>query len=1190
MKKISLLVLPIFIFAILLPIAAPVYAAPPADIATVDTPWKCYAGWNNGPCNATNSSGTSTSSADYSSPYTFDFQCVTNCHLVLYPYVGDATTYPITSATLECTPQPGCLDDFDVFVRVEGSIPWWIRDEIFSHQAPHHMVVDISLQVRGDGGVQTINLQQFDCGIGLAGTCEFVYYVTVPSTYFQSTNNVNPDITVLSKIYSIGGTGGSEVSTPHYTVYMSRLAYRQTCSENFILATNDGPYYIDPTIADPQGAPDDQQKQTVVQGQIYRISTAGGPWHDGINNNDRYDTAISWDGVTYTPLSQLADALCIETTEANIPDLLTVYVEAQSNSFYIRVNDVPNAGWFDNNTEVNPLTYTIGLAFQNAAPPCESQFTWDPFDDLVSFVGVDSQLQDGVRATTDTPLIVGEWYAVEVSYGAWTENGGPDRTDLEFDVTDSTTGASYWRDLAEGSNLVWCQTEDGLITFFQADHTNLFLRANDQDANFANNAGTVWVDIYHVMFNRASELCESQFALGDIYGADYVDAKAENGKTFAFSVGSQNVSLSTGLVPGAWYAVETTDGPWGYEGSLHGDLAMSYEMAINDGSGTGWVPLDEWLGGACNVQIDALGHRLVYFQIPEGSVDYKLRVNDTESWLNNINFMGWNLYKAVNLNQIPTGECDYVYDPDIVVLTSYVSATSSAGGYVSPLNANSFYAVKILGNSYDWFEQSGGEARDDMQISDDDGQTWHELPDGYAGNLCYIYNGDDLIFFIKTGNNNLYKLRVNSSSFSDNVGSMGWEVYAASPGDTVDPWTNCMDQWQLTVIEPHGTIPVRDEQGTIIKSEYNYPENNGLLPDLSGGDPNYNGTSNGNYVIEIEYGSGPWRDGETSTDHYDAQLSADGGVTWYDMSDRDAPILDCAVQDQIKRYWKARIHVEQGQVWKIRVGDTETSVFSDNSGNLAYVLYSAFDHPGVPMPIDPNSIPAISVNGGDVCLMAIVSPGPLSISEIADLGNYFAEWISFLNLAIARYMAFCPRHTSMILSMLDALKTREPFATLDEIDNAIRDVQIAINGYDWGSTGTDYSILTKNGSGFISQLNKYLLPPLASNSPWMGGPVIQYSGPQSYPQTCQMAAADYVGPLLSKGVCFVVNVANQTGFMWFIQMFLDITALFLAFSIIWNGAVDAISMFTGVPLKRIWAQNTNVPQIERLLEDIGRRR
>jgi hypothetical protein len=280
-----------------------------------------------------------------------------------------------------------------------------------------------------------------------------------------------------------------------------------------------------------------------------------------------------------------------------------------------------------------------------------------------------------------------------------------------------------------------------------------------------------------------------------------------------------------------------------------------------------------------------------------------------------------------------------------------------------------------------------------------------------------------------------------------------------------------------------------------------------------------------------EIKEGPWYDQLPKQDgSYLAQLSSDGGETWYLFEEHSDVI--CYTREQTKRYWKAIFEVTTGQQWKIRVADTETEVFTDNSGNLAYRLTLVNEFPvngpgDLVTDYDPGAF--------DVCLQSLVRPQALSLSEIGSLGNYFGDWIQYINRSMLSYFAWCPRHTDLILSAMNALKTKEPLATIAELSTVQKNIKTEVDSYDWDGGGyQDTSIFNANSSAKVEQIFDHIIPQGGEGvSPWEdGGDLVNFSaggGLPSYYYTCDNVFADYLPSRLRVGVCFTSAYWKETG-------------------------------------------------------------
>jgi hypothetical protein len=1050
---------------------------------------------------------------------------------------------PYVAAKINCEPYPRCINDYPVYYRITMEGQW---------TAMGSTSVDLHAKLKIPGAPDQDKV--VSCGTGDNGRCMSVWEGVLTIADLPVNTDGGYSIGFLLA-WSYPSSWAITGTSANYTVYFSLMPFDQNCLELFSVPTPET-FTIDPLIETPlgpAGSPADDQIYTTVIGQTYMVHVKDGPWNDG--TTDRTDAAVSVDGTTWVSMQDFtATAECVsENPLAPGDDYRNVFFVATTETFYIRANDTAGSFANNSNNETTPYSYVIGEAFPLANVTCEGQFSYDPATDLTANVTINGTSTDTLASDT---LQAGEWYAVQVASGTWSEPNNEPLITMEYVFGDSF-GAT-WTNLAEGSGLVQCVTENNIV-YVQANNTELHLRVDDLDNNFANNTGSLNVNIYHASFQRPSQTCELSFALNDLVRSDTVDAKQAWGKVFAMVVGTATVNqtgtnelfVSGGLVPGAWYALETTGGPWGYLGNLHGDAAMKYDLAIaQEPSGTtgtndesAWGPLATWDMAACNVETDKLGHRMVYFQMPiTGALQWKLRVNDLASSFNsNTGSMSWNLYRASDLGPTDSGVCDYSYDPANKVnqVVQTIDATlanggaiQTGGGYgdVVPLVPNTYYAIELLGEDFKWYDVNGGDPLTEMELSLNNGQSWGVIPGG--GELCAVAAGDNTIFYIHTGDGpSEYKLRVHSTSFDNNVGFMGYNVYTADAGTSINPWDGCVTQGYTT--STFGSIewiPVKDSTGRGITAvSASYAEIAGLVP--------------GNKYI-VETNRGPWTDGETTFDNstnlapqWGAQVSADGGETWQDM-DGTNPNVTCWEASQDFKYRKIEFTVQEGQDWRIRVADTASATFDDNEGQLAYTLK------GLVLPADTAVTGTFNLAG---CNTPAVSPGVLSLGEILNLGNFLALWLDYLGASVINFFAWCPENTSAVTLLASDLQTREPFAMWNETLAIMNDVKNEINGYNWGSTSTDFSILTKSPAQSAAMMEQYMFGELPADSPWMGGDLVDMTVvPEmtDYYATCQLGLAEYVGPKLGQGVCFASNWAKEVGFIFWIQLALDITIIF----------------------------------------------
>jgi len=576
--------------------------------------------------------------------------------------------------------------------------------------------------------------------------------------------------------------------TIHYDIVLAWEPV-STCRDEY-LETSTDTFEIDPTIEDPlgpEGEPADDQIFPVVEGETYRVSTDGGPWNDG--TTDHTDAVFSWDGETWYPFTN-ADTKCVES---NGNSGVTIYIVAASSTFYIRANDTP--GNFADNTAAIAFTYTIASVYL----PCDSQFTYDEFSDLVATATVPSILETGVPISD--PLIPEEWYAIVVTDGTWLDDGDPpDRIDMEKKMIGDSSYPqdTDYSDLSAGSEGVWCQSSSAV--YMQAKNTSLFLRVNDIADGFLANEGTLEVSIYHTTFNRAPDECELPFELNGEFTYGEVGADMKNGAVWGedpSGVYATNPGGATKLEPGGWYVLDTLDSWANYDNPSAGRF-YDAEISANDDDGP-WIPLEEWDLPTCNVAIDTLGHRRIVFQAPiDGAFVWRFRAADTDGNWNNTGQIGWNLYQAINTpvagDTDPWAQCgdDATWERKKDTF-SYIPVQEENGVLVFyPLEVGS--AALSVGDTYKIVIEGGPWIDDDVDrydaaLSSDDGATWYEMSDDANPNVDCVSIDQQaryvtVTFTVVSGQS--WRIRVNDDEgdFIGNGGSLKYVIWKMRPEDT----------------------------------------------------------------------------------------------------------------------------------------------------------------------------------------------------------------------------------------------------------------------------------------------------------------------------------------------------------------------------------------------------------------------
>lgn len=751
----------------------PAKAMPSFDPPIADADWECVF-LHNGTC-----------PSGQMSPY----------HVEGNFYAATNINQWLTSALLQCSPGPGCKNDYAVYYRIEFNLTF----DVFGSGPTEHVRIRAGASGREPN---VFHYTEIDCGTSTGGSCEGVVYGVIPVGEMKDTSSTYD---VFAKLESwTNGAWPVNYTVSFFSVTLSLLPVQEDCEAGYT-ELETFTYEIDPSIELPlgtEGEPPDFQIFPMTTGDYYKVQRGGSGWNDGTTN--RQDLAISWDAETWIPL---IPGDCYGQGESG--DIDTYYIVAMSDTFYIRVNDDDTE--FGDNTQVDeddPVTYTVGEVVPGT--PCQDQFTFNPVDDLLSSITVGATDEDGVQASNTgllAPLTVQEWYAVKVTSGTWRDEGiAPDKTDMEFQVTYSGGfNTSNYADLGDGSGGVWCQSTDQTTWYIQAKSTDLYLRVNNITSTFAANTGSLEVSVYHADFTRPREVCEYSY---DLYGAphrDEVAGNASNGKSFAYVEATEPtppeipvLGVDTWsyrpLEVGAWYVLDTIEGPWTPDSTKPKDYR--FDMQVNDGDG--WIPLEDWGLPVCNVALDALGHRRIYFQVPAGPLEWFLRVNDSSAFSNNGGYMAWNLYRAIEVDpEDPSAnawiDCLGDYDPATYSLTgssNFIPVKMDMGTYVKEANFDTSGDVLSVGTQYilqinggpwddDDTDDVGG-ARYDAAISKDNGATWYPMDGSAPGMDCISSTQDDryvqIRFTVQAGE--IWKIRVNDADgdFANNGGNLGYTL------------------------------------------------------------------------------------------------------------------------------------------------------------------------------------------------------------------------------------------------------------------------------------------------------------------------------------------------------------------------------------------------------------------------------
>lgn len=918
------------------------------------------------------------------------------------------------------------------------------------------------------------------------------------------------------------------------------------CDERFTVIENIADYDIDETIEIPLGPEDleepDYQKIPIIGGNAYRLETFGGPWRGaaGQPNTDMYSTAISFDeGVTWMRLGDVP-WLCAYSKPPE-PDLMVVYFLApeEAEYFMIRVDDA--VIWDDNSLvdEESPMHYKLDLVYEYFAA-CSQAFTYGD-EDLLTSGFIPASDSSGVTVTIPFPasLISSQtslpfsfpWVVIETGPEGWVDGGVdiasryaaigkwliPPAPSQEFAIGDDNNEI-----VEEPGGLVACVEPifgGGYRVYVQSPNTSyLNLTVQDGDNNYANNTGQLEYRIYLAEYIRPNAACEGIYQFTNDAWGSTVDAKAEAGKNIG-QVVYPTVAAFNDLAIGSWYALDTEDGPWRAPGVGHGTTG-SYEMQISLGTPAGplvWHDLDTWEDAACIVPLDNVGHIRVYFQVPNdllggpsGARVYYLRVKDTD-FSTNSGFMGYRLRRVLEVTAPPDGEglcTQFGYELNTAVADISIPATAGNGVLANPAQMlpDNYYLLDVDGGP--WYEGIASIEEYGIEISSDNGTTWY-APQLHPSVLCAEDPANTgYKIFIKPQAGELWKFRVASTSFADNIGSQHITVRPANPdGEIVG---TCLAGAELFEIATYIVDAKRDD---------------GIVIPLVVGEV---------YAIKIH--EGYWRDnailGPLSAQYYNLDMSVDNGTTWEQLHEHSR--IDCFqyVSRPLLLGGQARFQPDTGETIRLRVANDMPGTdgnWNNNGYGVTVKIYAVTN-------ADDSNIGDVPVitGLGDACMEMAIRP-----TSLLDL----AGWVMYGFDTFRLYIAWCPRHNAALQAIFSLFGQYEPFATMASFVTFYQTTKTELESYNWSNSDVNNSAIGSSDSQTMSAVDAMLGQP-ESNSPWQGGFInIRDTSKSNFSTYCNSALKPYLGSQLADPYCFAGNMMKAVGVNIWFQVLVDIMAV-----------------------------------------------
>jgi hypothetical protein len=1099
MKILSRIITILFTAALLVPPSFYVQAAPLSVEAPADSTWHCVGVM-------VGTTGRNDLCPEDSNP------------LVLSGSEGDSVQM---DGKIICTLE-GCSTDIVVYVSVSFHLVW-------TSQFSQPEGKPVTVRAMGYNEVT----QTVPCGTGTSGECEASVFLKVQS------KSADPNYSWHAQALIGFGMAGGDTATLDYSISISGLP--TNCDDNYqVMECLANKAEIDPTS-------ETGLSYVIEQGKEYRMKLSGA-WQAEEAGPDLTDVEISFDGgaTWQTPDELMIGIITCVQYDPETTDII-IYFTAPSNSFKIRVKDTP--GQYADNT--GGMLLDLCEALRITQSNCSQQFqvaTGSPLA-AITVQATNSNGAQPINGNTPVELEVGEWYAVTTSGGPWYDIGGGT---AKYDMEIKTDGSNFWSDLPDYS-MSNCSKDTGNYTtmYFQAAATSVWLRVNTADNNWTNNSGSMTYTLYGADYTRFPETCEATFENGDYVDGGTVGGAQENGVPIS-DPRFDTLTPEQGRLLTFWYAFETLDGPW-----LNSQTPdYSTDLRLDPAT---YTPTEDYPDAACVVQTDMLGHYLVYMQ---GGMDdtWYYRVHDT-TFGDNGGSMGWSLVRSTNYDvdnggeYPPSGACDSLGFTSAGPESSITfQATNSTGVFVPLITAGNWYAIETTDGPW---QEDGVTPSYNVELSDDGGLTWTLIYNHPAISCSSDLDGNHTVSYLKAQLGHDYKVRVEGDpTWTTNTGFMGVTVYEVSTGD-VNPWNSCADDYTLTeynLQNPNNVINANLEEGR-------------MLPTLVPGET---------YAVEIS--GGPWtnQDGAQS---YLADIQI-GSASWEPMSTASAAICRVLV-DPVLDKWRVYFTATAAMTNWLRVGDTDAD-WSDNTGTLVYRLYGA-DPTGEPPPGgddgDTGDGTGVTVTAacGRVCyapgLFTNVTLGQGATDAITGAQNILTPIFTVINgiavflgldpvefetntaanisipvpnvLGAADYarcvftsfIAWCPEHTSMLLTMGNVLNNKDPIGLFNDFTSLKTYMNDEINSYNWDAQ-TQSTALTRiavtpstDPDSVGEEIWAFLFPNPSLANPWDGvSGALVWDPDTSWAtlRTCNLPIASLLPETLSTYFCVSYNFVFST--------------------------------------------------------------
>jgi len=886
-------------------------------------------------------------------------------------------------------------------------------------------------------------------------------------------------------------------------------------------------------------------------GETYLLYTSGGPWNDGAD--DRTDAAIRfYDGAAWGEFTALAD---YENEEAEVePPCDTGFLESGHDGIFftatedmtkiqIRVNDSDDQ-FTDNSGD---LFYYLNIDTGGMATSCAANWskdnlvgsaiidaTWDSYFNPPSYPTYNHNIEGGTNEVTEA------YYALTIT-GSYQDNGSDSDDILIANQYDGDSQISEKTPIQFIQSTEYCIAEypdrseyygRANSVFYDPDYTHNWgwsrpkVKALDGNSNYADNSGSIAVDIHTTSYTAPVSDCSEKYTRGTWLDSVVILANSSYGLPIPIQ--------TNGFTPGQVYYIETQGSGFSANGTTSWGFQVG-EYTTPIGGGPAFV--EEWQDETeffdCSTPLDE-SHTGYYFTATEDQEFIGIRANPSGFPATNANNTGSlkiNIYGAIP-DAVPEGDsCGDWFSTDTLAWKGSVNAAASEGTTIdhSVFTPGEEYLIKVIGPAYTDGDGTG-KTSDIRRAAPGSGSVSYEPMADWDGSLCYEQvTGYDHVYF-RASELSDYEIRATDAGDGNNLGTMYYEVYTT--GRDQETVLGCE-------LEDYGDVDtwfVVKERGIVDANNDGSVNPEVMANELTG--------DSLRYKIEVEAIdalSGVW----------ELQVSTDSGGTWVYLEDWVDCYVDLSGVDA-RGYFTTP---KSGGPFLLRVYDAGGD-WQDNEGGVKYKMWVDSQT------ADPGDLGDFYETISDDhywssgCTAQCLRPSWLQVGQM----------LEYARCRLTRWLAWCPWHNTAISQLQDEFKEIEAVGVLFEVMGLGLEIRNELGLYEWGD-GTEgggpediYEIQAPRNYIFApGEGGGADIPLVSGDSVWGGGDIDLGAGlgaDVSYSTECDSLLADSLGDRLGGPVCFGFNVIDRLGLITWVQWLWDIGMIIWFFRYIKHAWID----------------------------------